>query len=102
MSDVRRDIDGVPAVMRWRARIVETLARRHGGSAAERRHIVTSVRIEEHGDQACRVAGYLLLGSADRKGSHLPVTGTYDDRFVKSEGCWRFENRCLALDAPLP
>ena len=96
-----RGIDGMPAVMRGRARIVETLARRHAGTAAQRRHIVTNVRIQQHGDRGCRVASYLLLGSTDRKGSHLPATGTYEDRLVKSEGCWRFENRCLGLDAPL-
>ncbi|NLP64837.1 nuclear transport factor 2 family protein [Paraburkholderia sacchari] len=62
-------------------------------------HVITNLTIEEVGPEEARTHCYVLVVQQTAALPLQPIiTGDYLDRFVKSEGKWRFAERRIAND----
>jgi uncharacterized protein (TIGR02246 family) len=61
------------------------------------RHYVTNILSEVNGDEA-RSRCFLLMTSTTKEGSKIAAAGEYEDRLVKINGQWLFQERIVRVD----
>jgi 3-phenylpropionate/cinnamic acid dioxygenase small subunit len=73
----------------------ERVAARAGGM----RHWTNNSVIEGDGDEATHRMYLAVFGVASKnEAPRLLITGSYDDRLVRSEGVWKFHQRRVTFD----
>ena len=88
----RRDPAGLTAMYRSWVRL-------HADGTPRTRHVTTNLIIGPDGPDSARTQSYILVYQ-DAPGCPLQpiVGGRYADRFVKSDGIWRFAERRMEID----
>ena len=88
----RRDAAGLTAMYRSWVRL-------HADGTPRTRHVTTNLIIEPDGPDAARTQTYIMVYQ-DAPGCPLQpiVGGRYADRFVRSDGTWRFAERRMEID----
>lgn len=63
------------------------------------RHLVNNVRVVASGDGWADAVSYMTLVVTYPDGtSAVELAGTYTDRFVRVDGCWRIASRRIGFD----
>ena len=92
----------VPARIEGSAAIRAALEARRASYAdrAQRRHLVSTVVVDEIADRRARARSFLTIVSAPADGGAIELrgSGVYDDVFTRFEQGWRFAERRLTLD----
>ena len=100
--DIEPDPGIIPLPLHGRRVMREALEARYAvvSQDAQRRHLMTTIVVDEVSATAAATRSFLTVVSAPKSGGGVELrgTGVYHDRFVRENGAWLISERRLFVD----